>query len=981
MKITRRNFLKTSSILAAALMNAGLFVIEGCKSIPDKLKGTVKNPGICPFCSMGCGITAFTRNGKIINIEGDPAHPINGGKLCAKGSALFQLSISKKRLGKILYRAPFKTEWSEITWKEALDKIALNIKRTRDETFVEIDKDTAANRTEGIAVMGGSGLTNEEAYLLSKMSRLLGIIHIYDESGLPNSGSSAALSGSLGYGAMSNHWTDIQNADTVFIIGSNPAETYPVAMKHILQAKENGGKIIHIDPRFTRTSSISDYYAPIRPGTDIAFIGGLINFAIQNDIIHKEYVAEYTNASFIINSEYDFQNGYFTGFANNKYSNDTWAYDRDRKGVPRTDKTLGNRNTVFQIIKKHFERYTIDAVASVTGCPADKFLEIAEVITSTAKAGKAGCAIFSSGLTHHTNGTQNIRALTILQLLLGNIGISGGGMNFLSPGSNSCGCTDNGLSTDMLPGYLPVPDVVNSPNLSSYIRNFTPVTNDPMSINALNRRNVHIINLLKSYYGKTALKQTYFCYDWLPKKNRNHLNSDFFKEIAKSSIQGAVIAGANPVLAIHNSNFKINALEKLKWMVVTDIFENETSAFWKRDGVNPEEIGTEVFLLPAAASLEKTGSITNSGRWVQWSDKASDPPAQAKSDLWIFDSIFKSTRKIIKSDINTFFPEPVIDSNWAYSNNKDNIDPASVAREINGINSSTSKQVSWPDELADNGTTSSGNWLYCGCFTDKGNMMARRENNDLSGIKQFPEWAWSWPENTRILYNRAGVNRTGTPWVNTKTLIKWEDNWEGDNPDGGRMFSPGEKNPFIMLPEGVAKLFDSSIPDGPLPEHYEPAESPAPAFFNIIKYNPCVINNKNYIRLNTSSKYPYIATTYKTDGTRKPGINTANITWIAELVPDNICEISKSLGESKALKTGDRIRIFTKRGTVTARCIVTDRIKPLIVNGFKTEMVAIALNTGHETIAENITQITHDMGDPATNMPETKAFLVNIKGI
>ncbi len=973
MKISRKDFLKLSALAFGALATAGVSFLNGCKSIPGKLKGARSIPGICPFCSMGCGITISVRQDKIINIEGDPDHPVNEGKLCAKGNAVFQLSIhNRKRIDRIKYRAPFASEWAEITWQEALNKISNNIKNTRDKTFIENAGKSTANLTTGIAVVGGSLLTNEESYLLSKMARLLGITQIWSESAFYNSPADPGLVSTLGYGAMTNNWTDVKNSDVIIIIGSNPAENHPVSVRHILKAKKAGGKIIHIDPRFTRTSVIADYYVPIRPGTDIAFIGGIINYALRNNRIQKTYLAEYTDAPFLVNNIHELQ------YSNPQSTSSTWDYERDKKGIPKTDKSFVNPDTVFQIIKKHFSKYSVEAVSSTTGCPAKKFLEIADIISSSYIPERTACIIYSSGITQHTVGSQNVRALAILQLLLGNIGTSGGGLNRLRSGFNEQGCADNGLNADYLPGYLPAPDVTEHPDLASYIKNTVPVTNDQMSINIPGNRNAHMVSMLKAYYGQTALKNTFFCYNWLPKIHRTYEPYDFYNGVKKDIIKGALIAGANPVLLSPDLNKQISSLENLDWMVVTDFYESETSLFWKKEDADPGKIKTEVFLLPSAVSFEKEGSVTNSGRWVQWMNKATDPPGEAKAELWIFDKIFKTVRSLHKNYQNAFFPEPITESNWNYSGSTGQIDPRLVSKEINGFKWKSGKPLTDEENLRDDGSTAAGNWLYCGSINGTKNLMERRIKKDSSGEHGlFPGWAWSWPGNTRILYNRAGVSRNGTSWNTGKQVIKWDEEWEGDPVNGGKYSGPGEKNPFIMLPEGVARLLVKELADGPLPEHYEPLESP----FNnqiMVTGNSYYKNNPALKTLGNSKEYPFIATIYKISDNWLPGAASMTLPWLAELVPDMICEISSSLADLKNLKQGDKVRISSKRGILVARCLVTERIRPFMTGGKEIEMIGIVMNSGHEKAGNTFNRLIHELGDPNSSVHEYKAFLADI---
>ncbi|MBN2402490.1 MAG: formate dehydrogenase-N subunit alpha [Spirochaetes bacterium] len=982
MKVTRKNFLKLSGFttMAAFLGNASLSFLYSCRrAAVNKLKGAEEISSICPMCSMGCGMTVSVKDDKIVNIEGDPVHPINRGKLCSKGSAAFQLSShNSKRLGRVMYRAPYASDWREISWEEAIKKIAEKIKDAREKTFIEYEGKTTVNRTSGIVVAAGSSLNNEEYYLLSKMARILGITGIYNESEYSHSAAGLALRNTFGYSAMTNHWIDIKNADVILAIGSNPAETHPVSVRFILKAKGKGGKVIHVDPRYTRSSSLADIYAPLRPGTDIAFIGGIINYALQNNRINREYVLEYTNASFIINQEYKFQNGIFNGLKGEKYNYNAWDYEKDRKGIPRADKTLKNSRSVFQIIKNHFSRYTPDIVSRITGCPEDTFLKIANMFTSTGKSGKAGAILFSSGATQHTVGAQNIRAYAILQMLLGNIGIPGGGLNALRQGPNEQGCDDHGMRSDYLPGYLPVPLAEEHSTLDSYIKSVSPLTNNPMSINILSRRNYQIINLLKAYYGAAALKESDYCFHWLPKISKSNYQKNIFSEIQKGIIKGAVFAGANPLMNAPNTGLKAKTMENLEWIAVTGIFETESAAFWKRPNAKPEKIKTEVFFIPSASAFEKDGTLTSSGRWVQWRNKAVNPPEQAKSDLWIIDTIFNELKRLYTEDKNASFPDCITHSNWDYKGEKNDPDPLEVCREINGYDLKTHKQVPEFGRLKDDGSTVAGNWLYCGSYSETGSMTARRSTRDLSSkLGLYPGWAWSWPGNSRILYNRAGVNRLGKPWAQEKQLTEWDDVWEGDAVNGEGMAGPAEKNPFIMLEEGVGKIFAGNMADGPLPEHYEPMESPTGNLLNAAAFNPAIIAAKQNQGGN-SRVYPYIATVFRIAEQWQQGVMTKNLSWLDELSPFYLCEISQSLAEAKGIRNGDKVSIHSLRGKLSAYCMVTKRIQPFIINGRKIELIGIVSNSGNATILNCFNNLAHDIGDANSGVPEYKAFLVNM---
>ena len=432
MPVTRRDFLKLSGFTTAGAFLGGSAFLTGCKARPDKLRGTRESTTICPYCGVGCGLIVSTRNGRVVNIEGDPDHPINKGSLCSKGSALHQVAVNpiNRRLTKVQYRRPGGTEWEEITWDRAITMIAERVKRVRDQSFVTRANDVTVNRTPAIAGLGGAALDNEECYLWSKCARLLGITYLEHQARLCHSPSVASLAASFGRGAMTNAWGDIAHADVILLMGSNAAETHPISFKYVTKAREKGAKLIVVDPRVNRSASIADLYAPLRPGTDIALLNGIINYLLQNDKIQREYVVEYTNASYLIDPRYSFNDGIFSGYdaAKRQYNKDTWKYQLDSKGIPKQDSTLQDPQCVYQLMKRHFARYTPEKVSAMTGCPVSTFNKIAELIASTSAPDKVMTIMYAMGTTQHTVGTQNIRSYAIIQLLLGNIGLAGGGI-------------------------------------------------------------------------------------------------------------------------------------------------------------------------------------------------------------------------------------------------------------------------------------------------------------------------------------------------------------------------------------------------------------------------------------------------------------------------------------------------------------------------------------------------------------------------
>ena len=613
MTLNRKDFLKLSGSTLAGAFLGGTTFLTGCKPISSKLKGTKTATTICPYCGVGCGIIVSSRNGRVVNVEGDPDHPINLGTLCPKGNALYQVAVNpiKRRLDKVLYRKPFGNKWEEISWDKAVSMITRRIKETRDKTFIESENGVTVNRTAGLFSLGGAALDNEECYIVSKFSRILGISYLEHQARLCHSSTVAGLAATFGRGVMTNHWIDIKNSDVILVMGSNPAENHPISFKWVQKARDRGAKLIVVDPRFTRSASLADIYGTIRPGTDIAFLGGIINFMLQNDRIQREYVIEYTNASYLVNPKYGFRDGIFSGYDKSKreYDRSTWVYQNDAKGIPRQDKSLKDPNTVYQLMQKHYQRYSPEMVEKITGCKKEIFLQIAELFTSTYKPDRVATILYAMGTTQHTVGTQNIRAYGIIQLLLGNIGLSGGGINAMRGESNVQGSTDAALLWHILPGYNPVPMAKKHKNFLEYLAKEVPKTNDHMSLNWWSNRPKYIISMLKAWYGDAASKSNDFCFDWLPKAAKPTPHIVLFEDMYAGKHKGGFIWGANPVVGGPNAHKEAAALAKLEWLVIADLWETDTSIFWKDSDVIPKNIKTEVFLLPAASSVEDRKSV------------------------------------------------------------------------------------------------------------------------------------------------------------------------------------------------------------------------------------------------------------------------------------------------------------------------------------------------------------------------------------
>jgi formate dehydrogenase major subunit len=690
---------------------------------------------------------------------------------------------------------------------------------------------------------------------------------------------------------MTNHWIDIKNSGCILIMGSNAAENHPISFKFVTEAQQKGSKLINVDPRFTRTSSKADIYAPIRSGTDIAFLGGMIKYILDNDLYFREYVANYTNAAFIVGPAFDFKDGLFSGYNpdTRKYDKSKWAFEMDADGVPKMDRTLKDDRTVFQLLKKHFARYTPELVSATTGTPKESLLEIYKTYSATGARGKAGTIMYAMGWTQHTTGVQNIRTMAIIQLLLGNMGVSGGGVNALRGESNVQGSTDHCLLWHIWPGYLKTPRASNV-SLAAYNGKWTPESKDSLSANWWQNYPKYSVSLLKSIFGDNATAVNDFGYDWLPKVDdgKDYSWLTLFDEMYKGSFKGFFAWGQNPACSGANSGKNRKAFAKLDWMVNVNLFDNETASFWEGPGMDAGRIKTEVFFLPAAASVEKEGSITNSGRWSQWRYQGPKPLGNSLPDGQIIMELGNKLKAEYKKD--GIFPDPLIHLKWDYLTHGE-YDPHKVAKEINGyfvkdvtLKGKTYKKGTLVPSFAflqADGSTSSGNWLYCNSYTEKGNMAARRSQKDApNNIGLYPEFAWCWPVNRRIIYNRASVDLKGQPWDKEHPVIQFAGNvaggkytskkWIDDVPDGGwypqqnpdGSIRDDAKYAFIMRKHGHGQIFGPGRADGPFPEHYEPLECPIEKNpMNAQRINPTapIYETKDDKWATCDPRYPYVA--------------------------------------------------------------------------------------------------------------------------
>jgi formate dehydrogenase major subunit len=840
---------------------------------------------------------------------------------------------------------------------------------------------------------------------------------------------------------MTNGWVDIKNTDMMLIMGGNPAENHPCGFKWAIEAKRiRNAKMIVIDPRFTRTASVADVFAQIRAGTDIALLGGLIRYAIENNRIAKDYLLNYTNASFLVKNDFKLpeDEGVFSGFDAQKQSYDrsTWNYSGTggaqvkntgmqlgQGSLPAAlppmpekvdfDLTLQNPLCVYQQLRKHYSRYTPEMVERITGVSRDQFLKIADLFTSVRKDGdmkKVATIIYAVGWTHHSFGTQIIRTAAILQLLMGNVGRAGGGVNALRGHSNIQGATDMAGIFDNLPGYLKVPNPGDE-TFDGWMKRITPTQAKPapwQSFNYYSNTPKFAVSFMKAMYGDAASKQTDWAYAYLPKVDRNFSWVELWNNMYNGIVKGMFAFGMNGVAIGPDSKKNIDALKKADWLVVGEIYEDETSEFWKSPGITADEmkqIQTTVYRLPCAGFAEKDGTFTNSARWLQWKNAALPLPADCRLDQAIVTQIFLRVRALYAKEPGKF-PDPILKLALNYTD-PSNPSLSEVLKEINGKaladleDPVTKQQIKQGQQLPgfawlkDDGTTACGNWIYSGSFTEAGNLTARRDASDPSGLGVHQNWAFSWPANRRVLYNRASCDLDGKPFDPTRKQVWWSEatqKWTGnDVPDFKADSKPSDHmGPFIMNAEGVGRIFGplGAFADGPFPTFYEPVESPIDNLLHPQQtHNPVVKRFKTPDDKYGGPKegFNVVCTTYRM--TEHYHYWTKNNPMNVQLVPEPFIEISVEMADEMGLHGGERLKVSSIRGEYIAKAMVTRRIKAMMIDGKKTYQIGIPIHWGYRGIAEDegktartlTNSLSPTVMDPNAYTPEFKGFMVKVE--
>jgi formate dehydrogenase major subunit len=808
---------------------------------------------------------------------------------------------------------------------------------------------------------------------------------------------------------MTNHWVDIKNADVILVMGGNAAEAHPCGFKWVTEAKAHrGAKLIVVDPRFTRTASVADYYVPTRTGADIVFLGGIINYLLTNDKIQHEYVRNYTDMPFIVREDFAFNDGLYSGWDDKagKYADkSSWNYEMGDDGYAKIDPTLEHPRCVYQLMKKHYSRYTPEMVEKACGVPPEKFLHVAEMLASTAVPGRAATILYALGWTQHSTGAETLRTGAMVQLLLGNMGIAGGGMNALRGHSNIQGLTDLGLLTNMLPGYLTLPGEAEQ-DWNAYVEKRALKPLRPNQLSYYSNSKKFLVSFMKAWWGDAATEENNYAFDYLPKLDKPYDMMQAFELMHQGKMNGYICQGFNILASAPDKQKITESLSKLKWLVVMDPLAVETAEFWRPFGefhqVDSSKIQTEVFRLPTTCFAEERGSLVSSSRVLQWHWQGAEGPGQTKSDLEIMSGIFLRMKKAYQKDGGKF-PDPIVNLTWPYAK-PDSPTPEELAMEFNGkalkeltdpkdptkVILKKNEQLAGFAQLRDDGSTACGCWIFAGSWTAAGNQMGRRDNSDPTGIGQTLNWAWAWPANRRVLYNRASCDPKGKPWDPTRKLVSWNGtNWGGADVPDFKVDEPPENGmgPFIMLAEGVARFFSrDAMAEGPFPEHYEPFESP-------IGHNPLHPNNPratsnpagrmfpgDRAKLGKKEEYPHVATSYRL--TEHFHYWTKHARLNAIIQPEQFVEIGEALGKEIGVAHGDRVKVSSKRGHIIAKAVVTKRIKPLTIDGKVTHQVGLPIHFGFKGVTKPgylINTLTPTVGDGNSQTPEFKSFLVKVE--
>jgi formate dehydrogenase major subunit len=802
------------------------------------------------------------------------------------------------------------------------------------------------------------------------------------------------------------------------------AECHPVGFRWVMEAKRRGATIIHVDPRFTRTSAVADIHAPIRAGTDITFLGGLVNYIITHERYFTEYVVNYTNAGAIVSEDFrdtEDLDGLFSGWdaETGKYEIDSWQYEGtevapaagDREmfsGEPKSERgtqisaerfdyELKDPRCVFQIVARHFSRYTPEMVEEVCGIPQSLFVRIAEALCVNSGRDRTSAFCYAVGWTQHTIGVQYIRAASIVQLLLGNIGRPGGGILALRGHASIQGSTDIPTLYNLLPGYLPMPKASFDTSLQKYI------TNNESAAGWWSEFPKYAVSLLKAWYGERATADNDYGFDYLPHLTGDHSHMTTVAEMADGEVRGYFVMGENPTVGSMHGALHRKAMRALDWLVVRDFAPTETAEFWRHEETRPEDVATEVFFFPCAAHTEKDGTFTNTQRLLQWHNAALEPPGDCRSELHFMFHLGRRLKQLYARS-RRHRDRPIRYLTWDYpaKGAQEEPDAEAVLAEINGYTVADRKPVADFKALAADGSTACGSWIYAGCFADGVNQTARRKPaREQTWVA--PEWGWAWPANRRILYNRASADPAGKPWSERKRYVWWSEEretWEGEDvvdfiADRSPSYRPDENaeglatisgiDPFIMQADGKGWMYaPNGLLDGPLPTHYEPQESVVENALYGRQRNPARMtwerDDNPYHRPFDDPRFPFAITTYRLTEHHTAGGMSRWLTWLAELQPEMFCEVSPHLAKERGLVNGGWATISTARGEIEARVLVTERIPPLRIRSRTVHQIGLPYHWGSRgrVTGDAANELISFVADPNVSIQESKALTGNI---
>ena len=978
MDLSRRDFLKATGLsgVGLALASLGLDVTPVKAAAKEyKLSGGREFTSVCHFCACGCGTIGYVKDGKLINLEGAADHPVNRGGLCPKGVGYGHIPNSAERPKSPMYRAPGSDRWEEISWEEAIDRSARALKKARDENWIAQDEANGykfmSNRTDAIGFVGGSQVNNEECYQLIKMARALGTVFIDNQTRVCHATTPPALNSAFGRGAMTGSWYNLRNAKLIWIEGSNMAECHPMATKHVMEARDNGAIVVHVDVRYTRTSRIADHFFQLRSGTDIVFLGAIINYIIQNKKYDADYLRRNTNAFCLLRDDYEFDAGIFSGY-NEKtrtYNKETWGYQLGPDGKPMKAPTMAAENTVMDRLAKHYSRYTFEKASAITGMPVADIKKAAEIFSSHTPT----VMMYALGMCQHTMGVGQ---------------------------PNVQSSTDYGIMFQYYPAYLAYPT-----HATDTLAKWTD-QNGTFKVKFLK-------NMMKAWFGDAANPGNDYMFNALPIRNGTHNDSMYgmFEKAIEGKVKTIYVCGQNPQVTNANLTIVNGGLKNLDTLIVQDVFVNETAAFWERPGDNPADIKTEVIFMPAASYLERCGTMTNSMRMIQWRMKGPDPVNDSRPDYWICDKLWKRIVELYKDSTDP--KDNVIKQlTWNYGDPEDGQTYVeNIMKECNGYDLKDGHLLRGIREIRDDDTTMAGMWIFTGVYGDGVHNARRRGQEDRGGMGIFPNFGWVWPDNIHMLYNRASCDESGKPVRPGQKLVWWDEKkgiWDGyDVPDVADRTqgpnTPGGQKPFRMNGEGIARLFaaeykdiengmtrdHSSTPvDGPLPEFYEPVESPTKNMMNPgqkTEFNPCVIYPRvpELQKIGTPDEYPYVLCSSSLTEHWCSGTITRHIPYLNELVKEPFVEMSEQLAVKLGVRIGDRVRVSTARASVEVKAMVTKRAQPLMINGVETHTIWMPYNWGFKGLSKgpSTNYLTIDALDPNAQEQEFKACLANVERV